>query len=339
MLLPQALTSTSYSPIIFTSMYFWPVFLAAVVTASPAILVDRADLLDVSVPIDFSFGVRVPTTLASQSSNPLSILVNGYQLSIPATAKSGTTVSWLANYAGGKAYNTQVTSIDPSAPRNITTSSQSTSQEGGNSVTNATALADGREARVVTTSFSSGNAASAAAAALDGTSTTSTSSSGNSNSTAVATANSLGDVVIFTSANTVAALDSQSIMNAKGAEAASSCAADSGPAASAEAQEVNSLYIPIGQSPDGKETYWIKSSAFAACSAGVDAPSQGGSSSSGSQASLTGVRSTVTCNGVTSTQQQASTTFKVTVKGKYTLLRGFDGAIGGQRVASSSSQC
>jgi hypothetical protein len=85
--------------------------------------------------------------------------------------------------------------------------------------------------------------------------------------------------------------------------------------------------------------YWVKSSAYAACSAGVDAPSQGGSSSSGSQASLTGVRSTVTCNGVTSNQQSTSTTFRVTVKGTYTLLRGFSGAVGGQRVASSRSQC
>jgi hypothetical protein len=87
--------------------------------------------------------------------------------------------------------------------------------------------------------------------------------------------------------------------------------------------------------------YWVKSNAYAACNAGVDAPSQGGSSSSssGSQASLTGVRSTVTCNGVTSNQQSTSTTFRVTVKGTYTLLRGFSGAVGGQRVASSRSQC
>jgi hypothetical protein len=146
-------------------------------------------------------------------------------------------------------------------------------------------------------------------------------------------------VVIMTSANTVSALDSQSIMNAQDAEAASSCAADSGPSASAQAEEINTLLIPIGQSPDGTKTYWLKSSAYAACAAGVDAPSQSGSSSSGSQASLTGVKSTVTCDGVTSTQQQSSTTFKVQVKGTYTLLKGFNGAVGGQRVASSSSQC
>ncbi|KAF9696920.1 hypothetical protein EKO04_005112 [Ascochyta lentis] len=317
-------------------MYLSPIFLAASATALPNFILGRASLPEVSIPIDFSFKVQVPT---STSSKPPAILVNGYQFGIPQTAKSGTLVSWLANYAGGKAYNTQVTSIDPSAPRNITTTSQSTGKDGGNSFTNATALADGSKARVVTTSFSSGNAASAAAGALDGTSSTSTSSSGNSNSTAVATANALGDVVIMTSANTAAALDSQSIMNAKNAEAASSCAADSGPAASAQAEEVNEVLIPIGQSQDGSEKYWLKSSAYAACAAGVDAPSQGGSSSSGSQASLTGVKTTVTCNGVTSSQQQTSTTFKVMVKGKYTLLKGFSGAVGGQRVASSTSQC
>jgi hypothetical protein len=99
------------------------------------------------------------------------------------------------------------------------------------------------------------------------------------------------------------------------------------------------VLIPIGQSPDGEETFWIKNSAYAACAAGVDAPSLGGSSSSGSQASLTGVRSTVTCNGVTSSQQDASTTFKVQVKGRYTLLKGFSGAVGGERVARSTAEC
>lgn len=317
-------------------MHLSPIFLAASVTALPNFWSERALLPEVSIPIDLSFEVQVAT---STSSIAPAVLVNGYQFGIPQTAKSGTLVSWLANYAGGKAYNTQVTSIDPSAPRNITTTSQSTEKDGGNSFTNATALADGRSARAVTTSFSSGNAASAAASALDGTGSTSTSSSGTSNSTAVATANALGDVVVMTSANTVAALNSQSIMNARGAEAATSCAADSGPAASAQAEEVNEVLIPIGRSPDGSETYWFKSSAYAACAAGVDAPSQGGSSSSGSQATLTGVKSTVTCNGVTSNQQKTSTTFRVIVKGKYTLLKGFSGAVGGQRVASSASQC
>jgi hypothetical protein len=330
---------------------------AASATAIPTVLIEgpatldsraldsRALLPSISIPIDFTFGVRVPTS-TSTSSDPLALLVNGYQLAIPQTAKSGTLVSWLANYQNGKAYTTQFTSINPSAPRNITTSSDSNSQDGGNSFTNATALASGQQARVVTTTFSSGDAASAAAAALNSTSSTSTASSGNSNSTAVATANALGDVLIMTSANTASAntasaLNSQSIENAKGAEAASSCAADSGPAASAEAEQINTVLIPVGSSPEGDEMYWVKSNAYAACSAGVDAPSQGGSSSSssGSQASLTGVRSTVTCNGATSNQQSTSTTFRITVKGTYTLLRGFSGAVGGQRVASSRSQC
>lgn len=321
-----------------------PVLFVASSTALPAVLHSRTALLnallpDISLPIDFSFGVRVPTSSNPSSSNPLALLLNGYQIQIPLIAKSGTLVSWIANYADGKPYNTQFTSINPSAPRNITTDSDSTSQQGGNSFTNATALADGRQARVITTSFSSGNAASAAAAALDGTTSSSTSSSGASNSTAVATTNALGEVLILTSANTANALNSQSIQNARGAEAASSCAADSGPAASAEAEQINSLYIPIGTSPDGKDTYWLKSSAYAACSAGVDAPTQGGSSSSGSQASLTGVSSSVTCNGATSNDQTKSTTYKVSVKGRYTLLKGFNGAVGGQRVADSQSRC
>jgi hypothetical protein len=327
-------------------MYISPLFIAASAAALPTVLIegpasdleDRALLPSLSFPIDFSFGVRV-TTSTSSSYNPLALLVNGYQLAVPQTAKSGTLVSWLANYQNGRAYTTQFTSINPSAPKNITTESESNSQDGGNSFTNATALASGQQARVVTTTFSSGDAASAAAGALNGTTSTSTSSSGNSNSTAVATANALGDVVVMTSANTADALNSQSIQNAQQAEAASSCAANAGPSASAEAEQINSLLIPIGTSPSGNETYWLKSSAYAACAAGVDAPSTGGSSSSGSQASLTGVRSTVTCNGVTSNQQQSSTTFKVTIKGTYTLLRGFNGAVGGQRVASSTSQC
>lgn len=318
-------------------MYFVPFLFAASVVAVPTTLVERAIAPEVSIPIDLTFEVRVPTS--SASGTPYVTAPGLWRVNIPQSSKSGTLISWLGNYANGKAYNTQVTSLDPTAPRNITTTSTTSSQEGGNSFTNATALADGQNARVVTTSFSSGDAASAAAAALDGTGSTSTSSSGASNSTAVATANALGDIVVFTSANTANALDSQSILFAQRAEAATSCAADSGPAASSQAERIDTLVIPIGTSQDGTKTYWLTSSAYAACSAGTDAPSQGGSSSSGSQASLLGSRSTATCNGVTSTQQQSSTTFRVTVKGTYTVSRGFNGAVGGQRVASSSAQC
>jgi hypothetical protein len=317
-------------------MHLSPVFLATSTAALPTILIERA-VSGLSVPVDFSFGVRVPTSLTSTS--PPGLVASGYQFSFPRATKSGSLISWLGNYKNGKAYNTQLTFLNPSAPRNITTSSTSNSQEGGDSFTNATALADGQNARVVTTTFSSGDAAAAAAGALDGTTSTSTSSSGSSNSTAVAIANSLGEVIILTSANTAEALNSQPIINAKGAEAASSCAADSGPAAEAEAEQINGVLIPIGQSPDGTKMYWLYSSAYAACAAGVDAPNQGGSSSSGSQSTLTGVNSMATCNGITSTQQDMSTTFKVTVKGTYTLSRGFSGAVGGQRIAQSTSQC
>jgi hypothetical protein len=319
-------------------MHLFPVLFAALAAALPAIVLDeRATLPDVAVPIDFTVEFKIPT--APSAPTTYFYLPGLYRANVTKTASSGTLISWLGNYANGKAYNTQITSLDPSAPRNVTTSSSSNSVDDGNSITNATALADGQKARIVTTSFSSGNAASAAAAALEGGSSTSTSSSGASNSTAVATANSLGDTVIFTSANTANALNSQSIFNAQKAEAATSCAADSGPAASAEAEQTSTLLIPIGQSADGTKDEWLKSSAYAACSAGVDAPTQGGSSSSGSQASLLGTRSSVTCNGVTSTQQKSSTTFRVSVKGKYSVFKGFSGAVSGQRVSSSSSQC
>ncbi|KAJ4377137.1 hypothetical protein N0V86_006578 [Didymella sp. IMI 355093] len=325
------------SPAAVTVMLLSLAFFAALVAAFPTTLVERAMVSEVAVPIDLTFEVIVPTSPTSGS--PYVSILGPYRVNIPQTAKSGTLISWLGNYASGKAYNTQVTSLDPTAPRNITTNSTSTQQEGGNSFTNATALAEGQKARVVTTSFSSGNAASAAAAALDGTGSSSTSSSGTSNSTAVATSNALGEIIVFTSANTANALNSQSILFAQRAEAATSCAADSGPAASSEADRIDTLAIPIGQSPDSTETYWLTSSAYAACSAGDDAPSQTGSSSSGSQASLLGSRSTATCNGVTSTQQKSSTTFRVTIKGTYTVLKGFNGAVGGQRVASSSARC
>ncbi|KAG9199103.1 hypothetical protein G6514_009021 [Epicoccum nigrum] len=221
-------------------MYFSPFLFAASAIALTITLSERG----VSVPIDLTFEVRVPTS--SASGTPYVIVPGLWRLDIPQTSKSGTLISWLGNYAKGKAYNTQVTSLDPTAPRNITTNSTSTSQKGSNSYTNATALADGQNTRVVTTSFSSGDAASVAAAALDGTTSSSASSSGTSNSSAVAAANALGDVVIITSANTANALNSQSFLFAQRAEAATSCAADNGPAASSEAERIDTLVIPIG---------------------------------------------------------------------------------------------
>lgn len=314
-------------------MYLLPLLFTASTIALPTTLNER----EVSIPIDLTFEVRVPTS--SATGTPYAIVPGLWKVNIPQISKSGTLISWLGNYANGIPYNTQITALNPFAPRNITTGSTSTSQEGSNSYTNATALADGQNSRVVTTSYSSGDAASAAAAALDGTGSTSTSSSGASDSTAVATANALGDVVIYTSANTANALDSQSILFASRAEAATSCAANDGSAASAEAERIDTLAIPIGQSPDRSMQYWLTSSAYARCEAGTDAPSQGGSSSSGSQASLLGSRSTATCNGATSTKQQSSTTFRVSVKGTFTVERGFSGAVGRQRVAQSSAQC
>ncbi|RMZ66807.1 het domain-containing [Pyrenophora seminiperda CCB06] len=313
-----------------------PIFLVASATAFPITSV----LPSLSIPVNLVFGVQVQTS-SSPSTSPITLLLSGYRIPVPIPAQSGLLISWLANYADSVPYNTQLNLLNPSAPRNITTDSTSVSQDGGPSISNATASADGRQARVISTTYSSGNAASAAAAALDGTTSTSTSSSGDSNSTAVATSNALGQVLIATtSANTAAVLNTQSLQNARGAEAATSCAADSAPSASSSASQLNSLYIPIGKLPNGDEQ-WIKSEAVAACKAGVEAPmvDEGGSSSSGSQASLTGVSSMARCDGVSSTEMKGSTTFRVGVVGVYTLGKGFGGAVGGERVARSRSEC
>jgi len=327
-------------------MHFLPVLLAATAAAAPTILLEPSTQLieeratSSPIPINIAFGVTIPT--ASSTSSPPYIVINGYQFVFPAVTTSGTLVSFLGNFAGSHGYNTQLTSINPSAPQNVTsstTTTSSTSQSGGPSQSNATALAE--SARIVATSFSSGNASSAAAAGSGtGNTGTSTSSSGASNSTAVATSNAVGGVNITTAANTFSASDAQSVQNARAADAATSCAADSGTGAEAEADAITTVLIPVGQTPDGRQIS-VVSSAWAACAAGINAPTtmSTGSSSSGSQASLTGVSSTVTCNGITSTRQTTQTVFRVQVVGTYTKGSGFTGAIAGQRVAESMVSC
>lgn len=85
----------------------------------------------------------------------------------------------------------------------------------------------------------------------------------------------------------------------------------------------------------------VTSTAYAACSAGLVAPSSG-SSSSGSQATVSGVTAMVTCNGVTTTNTQSTTIFRVMIVGTYCIggsTPGFTGAITGQRIADSQAKC
>jgi hypothetical protein len=174
---------------------------------------------------------------------------------------------------------------------------------------------------------------SAVASSQQGNTDTSTSSSGAANSTAIAVANAQGVVAIATSANTVSASDSQSIENARQAAAASSCAAENDGASSSAELDTTVTYTTA----DGAT---FTSVAYAACQAGFDSPSAATSSSSGSQASFANVGSTVTCDGIVSTQRTDSTLFRLSVQGIYTCGgAGFHGAIVGQRVAKSVSAC
>ena len=81
--------------------------------------------------------------------------------------------------------------------------------------------------------------------------------------------------------------------------------------------------------------------AYAACSAGVSAPSTAGSgsSSSGSQASISCVSATVTCDGSTTTVEDGNSSYAITVRGVYCQTSGFSGAIMGQRVAHAEAEC
>lgn len=304
---------------------------AALALASPTprdTILEERDAF--SVPINLSFGVTIPTN-PSLTSMP-SVSYGGLALPIPAGAATGNLVSFFGNYYNNNALSSQLTSINPSAPRNTTTSSTSTSVDGGPSTSNATAFAG--PARVVSTTFSSGNASSASSAIGGGGNTsTSSSSSGNSNSTSTATSDASGLTSIFTSANTADASNAQSIQNEQGA--ATSCAAQNN-GASSQSEEVSSVVIPVGQPG---QNLGVGSTAYSSCSAGTAPPQQGTSSSSGSQASLTGVSSSATCNGVTSSHQTTSTTFRINIVGTFSPFTGFSGAITGQRVARSQSSC
>jgi hypothetical protein len=149
---------------------------------------------------------------------------------------------------------------------------------------------------------------SAAGAAQDTTSDDSTSSSGNANSTAIA--NAAGDVSIVTNATVAAMSNAQSVQNERQAAAATSCAADND-GASASADGITTVSFT---SANGTH---VNSVAYAACSAGVTAPStpDSGSSSSGSQASISGVSATVICDGSSTTVVDDNSSYAITVKG------------------------
>ena len=138
----------------------------------------------------------------------------------------------------------------------------------------------------------------------------------------------------MTNATVADASNAQSVQNERQAAAATSCAADND-GASASADEINTVGFT---SADGIR---YDSVAYAACSAGMTAPSTGdsGTSSSGSQASISGVSATVTCDGSTTTVVDDSTSYAVTVKGAYCQTSGFSGAIVGQRVAHAEAEC
>ncbi|KAG9549417.1 hypothetical protein KCU71_g15490, partial [Aureobasidium melanogenum] len=267
------------------------------------------------VPLDTTFQLNVPhgSTALPQ------INYAGYNWNIPKAAVEGTLVSFFGNF-----YKNETTSSQ------ITTVTNSTSDPNGKSMSSATGSANGTT--VVSTTFASGNASSAAGAAQNTTSDSSTSSTGNANSTAIA--NAAGQVTIVTNATVADASDAQSLQNERQAAAATSCAADNN-GASASAEEISAVTFTTANGTR------IESNAYAACSAGVLAPStaDSGSSSSGSQASISQVSASVTCDGTTTTVVDGETSYAITVKGSYCQVSGFSGAIAGQRVAHAEAEC
>ncbi|KAI5271839.1 hypothetical protein E4T47_04903 [Aureobasidium subglaciale] len=267
------------------------------------------------VPLDSTFQLNVPH---GSTEIPL-VNYGGFKWKIPKAAAEGSLVSFFGNFRNNQTTSSQVTTV-----------SNSTSEDGGPSTSSGSAFANGTQ--IITTTFSSGNASSAAAGAQDTTTSSSTSSSGDSNSTAIA--NAAGVVSIVTNATVAEASNAQSLQNERQAAAATSCAADND-GASASADQINTVTF---SSADGLQ---YENTAYAACSAGVVAPSSGstGSSSSGSQASVSGVTAQVTCDGTTTTVVDDNTSYAITVKGSYCQKSGFSGALVGQRVAHAEAEC
>ncbi|KAK5708621.1 hypothetical protein LTR17_020511 [Elasticomyces elasticus] len=277
------------------------------------------------VPIDYSFEVTVPV-LTDHFEAP-AVNYGGYHFKLPKQAFSGLLVSFFGNFDANETMTSQT--------QTIAVQTTSTSVIGGNSMSNATATAN--ETTIVAVTFSSGNASSAAASAQTNVSVTSTSSSGSANSQASAIASADGTVAIITSANLAdsAAADAQSVQNEQEAAAATSCVAQNS-GASASAEEITSVQFTTSNGTT------VTSVAFAACEAGLLAPAEmsaATSSSSGSVASVNEVSASVVCDGVESTNQRVSTTFRVRVLGVWSPLMGFTGALSGQRVQDAEASC
>ncbi|KAG9584899.1 hypothetical protein KCU77_g12059, partial [Aureobasidium melanogenum] len=267
------------------------------------------------IPLDTTFQLNVPhgSTALPQ------VNYAGYNWNIPKAAVEGTLVSFFGNFHKNDTTSSQITTV-----------TNSTQVLRGESMSSATGFANGTT--IVTTTFASGNASSAAGAAQDTTSDSSTASTGDANSTAIA--NAAGQVTIVTNATVADASDAQSLQNERQAAAATSCAADN-TGASASAEEISTVTFTTANGTR------VESNAYAACSAGVLAPSavNSGSSSSGSQASISQVSASVTCDGTTTTVVDGETSYAITVKGSYCQVSGFSGAIAGQRVAQAEADC
>ena len=274
------------------------------------------------VSIDYNFQVTVPVLTQSFSAQAPSVDFGGLHIRLPKEALSGELVSFFGNFE-----NNQTTS----SQTQITTQSDSTSVADGTSTSNATATAN--STTIVAVTFSSGNASSAAGSAQQDSTVTSTSSSGSADSQASAVADANGIVTITTSATDTSVANMQSLRNEQEAAAATSCVAQND-GASAEAEA-----ITIVQFTTANGTL-VTSTAYAACCAGLVAPSEvNATSSSGSIASVGGVSANVFCNGVESTSQTQSTTFRLRVLGTWGPLTGFQGAITGRRVAEVEESC
>lgn len=240
-------------------------------------------------PLDFAVQVTVPY-LGNLSANPF-VTVGGHQFRLPRAATQGALVSFYGNFQ------------DNGTNTGINTTTNSTEQPNGPSFSNSTSSVN--ETSITTITFSSGNSSSAAAGAQGSTQDSSTSSTGAANSTAVATADASGNVMINTNATVAAASDAQSLQNEMQAAAATSCAANNDGAQSSATLITTVTFTT-------KNGAHVTSQASAACSAGDVIPTDGqddGSSSSGSQASVSGVTASVMCNGVTTTNTESSTTY------------------------------
>lgn len=118
--------------------------------------VEERAALSSGIPVDFSFGVTVPTVSDPEAGTAPFMNFAGFHVPLPKDARSGKLVSFFGNFVNGTPVSTQLTAITDRQQKYVNTSSSSTSISGGPSMSNATILAN--DAAVVSTAFSSGNA-------------------------------------------------------------------------------------------------------------------------------------------------------------------------------------